>query len=58
MVRSESGDDGFWKEIVEEVYKDVDRFFKMIGEVYVVFLDFIKVRIRKLLFFDYIVFII
>lgn len=44
MVRSESGDDGFWKEIVEEVYKDVDRFFKMIGEVYIVFLDVIKVR--------------
>ncbi|KAM7279675.1 hypothetical protein ACFE04_006809 [Oxalis oulophora] len=39
LVRSENGDDGLWKEIGEEVYKDADRLFKMIGEAYAVLSD-------------------
>nr|GEW53892.1 hypothetical protein [Tanacetum cinerariifolium] len=30
------GDDGLWKEIAENVHKDADRLFKMIGEAYAV----------------------
>lgn len=44
MARSEGGDDGLWKEIAEEVYKDADRLFKMIGEAYGVLSDPTKVR--------------
>ncbi|XP_023755332.1 uncharacterized protein LOC111903822 [Lactuca sativa] len=36
VVRSDDGDDGLWKEIAENVHKDVDRLFKMIGEAYAV----------------------
>ncbi|EXB88167.1 DnaJ homolog subfamily C member 7 [Morus notabilis] len=39
LARSENGDDGLWKEIAEEVYKDADRLFKMIGEAYAVLSD-------------------
>lgn len=40
LARSESGDDGcFWKEIAEEVHKDADMLFKMIGEAYAVLSD-------------------
>ncbi|KAK9291049.1 hypothetical protein L1049_009233 [Liquidambar formosana] len=40
LARSESGDDGqLWKEIAEEVHKDADRLFKMIGEAYAVLSD-------------------
>ncbi|KAK4272495.1 hypothetical protein QN277_021047 [Acacia crassicarpa] len=35
LARSEAGDEGqIWKEISQEVYKDADRLFKMIGEAY------------------------
>ncbi|XP_068310115.1 uncharacterized protein [Pyrus communis] len=37
--RSDNGDDGRWKEIAEEVHKDADRLFKMIGEAYAVLSD-------------------
>ncbi|XP_071690689.1 uncharacterized protein [Rutidosis leptorrhynchoides] len=37
VSRSENGDDGLlWKEIAENVYKDADRLFKMIGEAYAI----------------------
>lgn len=40
LARSESGADGrLWKEIAEEVHKDADRLFKMIGEAYAVLSD-------------------
>jgi DnaJ family protein C protein 7 len=39
LARSENGDDGLWKEIAEEVHKDADRLFKMIGEAYAVLSD-------------------
>ncbi|KAI9195311.1 hypothetical protein LWI28_013696 [Acer negundo] len=42
LVRSDNGDDGIWKEIGAEVYKDADRLFKMIGEAYAVLSDPIK----------------
>ncbi|KAL6202739.1 hypothetical protein ACLB2K_026444 [Fragaria x ananassa] len=42
FARSETGDDGLWKEIAEEVHKDADRLFKMIGEAYAVLSDSAK----------------
>ncbi|CAN0901818.1 DnaJ homolog subfamily C member 7 [Linum grandiflorum] len=39
LARGDNGDDGIWKEIGEEVYKDADRLFKMIGEAYAVLSD-------------------
>ncbi|CAL1409659.1 unnamed protein product [Linum trigynum] len=39
LARGENGDDGLWKEIGEEVHKDADRLFKMIGEAYAVLSD-------------------
>ncbi|RDX72126.1 DnaJ-like subfamily C member 7, partial [Mucuna pruriens] len=40
LARSEVGDEGrVWKEISQEVYKDADRLFKMIGEAYAVLSD-------------------
>ncbi|PWA81145.1 dnaJ domain, Tetratricopeptide-like helical domain protein [Artemisia annua] len=36
LSRSDDGDDGLWKEIAANVYKDADRLFKMIGEAYAV----------------------
>ncbi|XP_022854759.1 uncharacterized protein LOC111376064 isoform X2 [Olea europaea var. sylvestris] len=42
LPRNENVDDGFWKEIAEEVHKDTDRLFKMIGEAYAVLSDPIK----------------
>ncbi|KAL2557266.1 Heat shock protein DnaJ with tetratricopeptide repeat [Forsythia ovata] len=39
LPRNENGDDGLWKEIAEEVHKDADRLFKMIGEAYAVLSD-------------------
>ncbi|GKV27645.1 hypothetical protein SLEP1_g36787 [Rubroshorea leprosula] len=43
LARSENRDDGqLWKEIMEEVHKDADRLFKMIGEAYAVLSDTTK----------------
>ncbi|KAF8398323.1 hypothetical protein HHK36_017250 [Tetracentron sinense] len=39
LARSENGDDRLRKEIAEEVYKDADRLFKIIGEAYAVLSD-------------------
>ncbi|KAG4915892.1 hypothetical protein JHK87_053449 [Glycine soja] len=40
LARSEVGDEGqLWKEISQEVYKDADKLFKMIGEAYAVLSD-------------------
>ncbi|KAI4348658.1 hypothetical protein L6164_009357 [Bauhinia variegata] len=40
IARSEIGDEGqVWKEILQEVHKDADRLFKMIGEAYAVLSD-------------------
>lgn len=44
VVRSDDGDDGLWKEIAENVHKDVDRLFKMIGEAYAVLSNPLKVK--------------
>ncbi|KAG7961958.1 hypothetical protein I3843_09G041200 [Carya illinoinensis] len=43
LARSESGDEGrLWKEISQEIHKDADRLFKMIGEAYAVLSDTTK----------------
>ncbi|CAJ2671531.1 unnamed protein product [Trifolium pratense] len=43
LARSEVGDEGHvWKEISQEVHKDADRLFKMIGEAYAVLSDTAK----------------
>ncbi|KAJ6777614.1 HEAT SHOCK PROTEIN DNAJ WITH TETRATRICOPEPTIDE REPEAT-CONTAINING PROTEIN [Salix koriyanagi] len=39
LARSDNGDDRLWKEIGEEVHKDTDRLFKMIGEAYAMLSD-------------------
>ncbi|XP_042483664.1 uncharacterized protein LOC122064035 isoform X2 [Macadamia integrifolia] len=39
LARTDNGDDGLWKEIAEEIHKDADRLFKMIGEAYAVLFD-------------------
>lgn len=39
LARSENGDDGLRKEVVQEVHKGADRLFKMIGEAYAVLSD-------------------
>ncbi|KAM0008904.1 putative DnaJ domain, tetratricopeptide-like helical domain superfamily [Helianthus debilis subsp. tardiflorus] len=36
LGRGDDGDDGLWKKIAENVHKDADRLFKMIGEAYAV----------------------
>lgn len=38
-VRSDSGDDGYWNEVGEEVRRDAERLFKMIGEAYAILSD-------------------
>ncbi|KAM3398426.1 hypothetical protein P3S68_001941 [Capsicum galapagoense] len=42
LARNDNADDGLWKEIAEEVHKDADRLFKMIGEAYAMLSDFAK----------------
>ncbi|KAK4708960.1 hypothetical protein R3W88_029885 [Solanum pinnatisectum] len=42
LARNDNADDGLWKEIAEEVHKDADRLFKMIGEAYAVLSDSTK----------------
>ncbi|KAI9083235.1 hypothetical protein K1719_034767 [Acacia pycnantha] len=39
LARSDNGDDQMWKDIAEEVRRDADRLFKMIGEAYAVLSD-------------------
>ncbi|XP_058107235.1 uncharacterized protein LOC131250873 [Magnolia sinica] len=39
LARSENGDDCVWKEVADEIHKDADRLFKMIGEAYAVISD-------------------
>ncbi|KAJ0714385.1 putative DnaJ domain, Chaperone J-domain superfamily [Helianthus annuus] len=36
LGRGDDGDDGLWKKIAENIHKDADRLFKMIGEAYAV----------------------
>ncbi|KAK7264065.1 hypothetical protein RJT34_31668 [Clitoria ternatea] len=42
LTRSDTGDDQIWKVIVEEVHRDADRLFKIIGEAYAVLSDPVK----------------
>ncbi|XAR60345.1 hypothetical protein NMG60_11033675 [Bertholletia excelsa] len=42
LARSESGDEGLLKDVVDEAHKDADRLFKMIGEAYAVLSDSTK----------------
>ncbi|KAK4356500.1 hypothetical protein RND71_025471 [Anisodus tanguticus] len=42
LARNDNADDGLWREIAEEVHKDADRLFKMIGEAYAVLSDSAK----------------
>ncbi|KAI5018166.1 hypothetical protein ZWY2020_043054 [Hordeum vulgare] len=39
LVRNENADDGFWRDVVKEVYADADHLFKMIGEAYNILSD-------------------
>ncbi|XP_054818027.1 uncharacterized protein LOC129317698 isoform X2 [Prosopis cineraria] len=39
LARSDNGDDQMWKDIAEEVRRDADRLFKIIGEAYAVLSD-------------------
>ncbi|XP_061362426.1 uncharacterized protein LOC133306165 [Gastrolobium bilobum] len=39
LTRSDNGDDRTWKVIAEEVHRDADRLFKIIGEAYAVLSD-------------------
>ncbi|KAE9620250.1 putative DnaJ domain, acetyltransferase A, auxiliary subunit [Lupinus albus] len=39
LTRSDNGDDPIWKIIAEEVHRDADRLFKIIGEAYAVLSD-------------------
>lgn len=48
MTRGENVDDGLWKEMTEEIQKEADRLFKMIGEAYSVLSDPTKVWLLKL----------
>ncbi|KAL2464637.1 uncharacterized protein Fot_52593 [Forsythia ovata] len=43
LARSDGGDDGrLWKEVGENIHKDADRLFKIIGEAYAVLSDPVK----------------
>ncbi|MQM22836.1 hypothetical protein Taro_055894, partial [Colocasia esculenta] len=39
LVRSENTDEGLWKEVADEVHRDADHLFKIIGEAYAVLSD-------------------
>jgi len=39
LVRNENTDDGFWRDVVKEVYADADHLFKTIAEAYNVLSD-------------------
>ncbi|RZB79100.1 DnaJ-like subfamily C member 7 isoform B [Glycine soja] len=39
LTKSDNGDDQIWKVIAEEVHRDADRLFKIIGEAYAVLSD-------------------
>lgn len=42
LTKNDHGDDGIWKVIAEEVHRDADRLFKIIGEAYAVLSDTAK----------------
>lgn len=44
MTRNETKDERLWKEIGEEVRRDTDKLFKIIGEAYAVLSDPAKVK--------------
>jgi DnaJ family protein C protein 7 len=35
-IQSDNGDDGYWNQVGEEVRRDAERIFKMIGEAYAI----------------------
>ncbi|AQK85020.1 Heat shock protein DnaJ with tetratricopeptide repeat [Zea mays] len=39
LIRNENAEDGFWRDVVKEVYADADHLFKTIGEAYNVLSD-------------------
>lgn len=43
MAKVDNGDDKLWKGIAEEVRKDADRLFKMIGEAHAILSEPTKV---------------
>ena len=43
LVRTENTDEKIWKEVAEEVHRDADKLFKMIGEAYAILSDPSKV---------------
>ncbi|KAG5253869.1 N-terminal acetyltransferase A, auxiliary [Salix suchowensis] len=49
LARSDNGDDRLWKEIGEEVHKDTDRLFKMIGEAYAMLSDPAKYDLEEVM---------
>ncbi|XP_031401353.1 uncharacterized protein LOC116211218 isoform X2 [Punica granatum] len=42
LAKGDNGDEKLWRGVAEEVHKDVDRLFKMIGEAYAVLSDSVK----------------
>lgn len=43
LVRTDNVDDALWRELADEVHRDADRLFKMIGEAYTILSDPSKV---------------
>jgi len=52
LVRNENTDDGFWRDVVKEVYADADHLFKTIAEAYNVLSDPDKVKMLSQIFSD------